>query len=441
MKEVRKFFIYITIVFSVIFSGCAATTQLSETKKNSDLAESIAAEQRLFFPNYDFSIRKPPQEWEMQEGLGENELVIWLNREGGSIIEIMVSRAVRNLSYHKIATEFNRITCELVQQRSPTVSCAIIEEKEVDFNKNQFYHVRIIYQGLFHDTTVKSQIYLLRSDNFVYHFLFMGEKHTPLASEMMQSVVFYGNSGQDAFSEITSAPLSFIDACYYGDMGRVESLLHAGIDINSRNKDGVTALAYASGRGHMDIVQKLLDNNADVNISSNIGSTALMNAAYMGHVKIVSILIAGGADVNAQSKNGTSALMNAAAHGHLEIVEMLLANDADVDACDECGLNALWNAISSGHGEIVKLLINKGVNVNARADDGTTALMNAAFSGNIEMVTMLLATDAEINATAANGWNALMYAKSKDHSEIVRLLIDAGAVDDSPIDPGNFFKD
>jgi ankyrin repeat protein len=56
------------------------------------------------------------------------------------------------------------------------------------------------------------------------------------------------------------------------------------------------------------------------------------------------------------------------------------------------------------------------------------------------MVKMLLEANAEINAKAANGWTALILAKSKGYSEIVKLLVNAGAFEDSPIEPGIYFK-
>lgn len=440
MKAVLQKLFLVSTLFSFIFCGCAATIPTPESSHDIEVNDSVAAGERIYFPQYCLSINKPPQEWEMQKDPGEGELVIWLNREAGAVIEIMVSRAVKNLSYHDIAADFKKSTCDLVRQKTPTVTCAILEEKEVDFAGKQFYRIRIAYQGIFRDFSVKSLVYLHKTDSVVYHFLFMEEKQTDLTSEMMHSVVIYTDPGKSGVPEKIAPPLSLVDAAYYGDMERVESLLHAGVDVNARNEDGVTALAYACDRGHTEIVKKLLAHDADVNTSSNIGSTALMNAAYMGQEKIVNILIASGADVNAQSKNGTTALMNAAAHGYKEVVEILLAHGAAADVCDECGLNALWNAISSGHCDVTEILISNGADVNASANDGTTVLMNAAFTGNGDMVKMLLAAGAEVNARADNGWTALLLAKRKGHAGIVRLLIEAGAMEDSPKVPGIFFK-
>jgi hypothetical protein len=191
----------------------------------------------------------------MLDDPGAGDLVIWFNREAGSVIEIMVSRAAGDFSYHKIASEFNRITCELVQQRSPAVTCLILEEKEVVFNTNRFYLVRIIYQSSSLDKSLKSLVFLHRADNLVYHFLFMEEKLAPLADKMMQSVVFYEDKSQEQAAAGRTAPFPLIDASYDGDLDRVETLLEAGVDINARNKDGVSALAFASDRGYLDIVK------------------------------------------------------------------------------------------------------------------------------------------------------------------------------------------
>jgi len=440
MQEVRRNSFTVSVLFAAFISGCTPTPPTAGIHQDYAVPENVIAENRMYFPDYNFSILKPPHDWNMQENLGQNELVIWLNRDAGSIIEIMVSKAARNLSYHNIAVEFNRITCDLVQQRSPSVSCIIVDEKHVTLNGNQFYRIGILYQEAAHEAAVKSLLYLFKTDDYVYHFLFMEETNSLLAKEMMSSVAFDEVQSEKELSERVKDPVSLTDACYYGDIEAVESLLGTGIDINAKNKQGVTALAYASGRGHVDIVKLLLAHKANVNARSNIGSTPLMNAAYMGHVKVVAELVINGADVNVQSSDGSTALMNASAHGYIEIVKMLLANDADVNTCEKCGLNALWNAISSGHTEIAKVLINNGADVNAKANDGTTALMNASFTGNTEIVKMLLQAGALVNVKADSGCTALSLAKSMNHAEIVRLLIEAGAMEDSPRLPGLNFN-
>ena len=435
MKEVLQKILLICAVGSLFYSGCAPINTSPETPYTKTGQEIFSTENRIFFPGYSLSISKPSGNWDRQQGLAQDELVLWVNREDGSIIEIMASRSARNLSYHNIALEFTRATCDLILRKTPGVDCEIVNEMEVRFNQKEFYKVDINYQVLKADWAEKSVLYLYRTAECVYHFIFMEANHDLWAPEIMQSIVFLDHNQQTQISTNQIGQMSLIDACYYGDTEVVKEILAHGVNVNATNEDGVTALSYASDRGHMDIVKILLADNADVNARSNIGSTPLMNAAFMGHLHIVEMLVAKGADVDAQSNEGTTALMNAAAQGYTSIVEILLANGADVDACEMCGLTALWNAISGGHVDIVKALIEHGTDINAKANDGTTALMNAVYTGNINIVKMLLIAGADVNAKARNGCTALMLARKKGYAEIVKLLKQAGAVDYIPLGP------
>ena len=435
MNEVLQKIIGISTSILLFIPGCASINTSSEISGYNTGKEAIHAEERISFPGYNLSIIKPHGEWETQQGLGQGELVIWVNSDDGSIIEIMASRSSRNLSYQNIAIEFTKATCDLILKQTSVVSCEIVNESEVLFNEKEFFKVIIAYQVLNTEWLEKSVLYLYKTEDCVYHFIFMEENHDVNAPEMMESVYFLEDSQQTGTSANQSGQMSLVDACYYGETKIVEELLSQGANVNLQNEDGVSALSYASDRGHKEIVEILLTHGANVNARSDIGSTPLMNAAFMGHLKIIKLLIANGADVNAQSREGTTALMNAAAHGYAEVVEMLLANGADLDACERCGLTALWNAISGGYVDIVNILIKEGADINAKANDGTTALMNAVYTGNTDIVKMLLKAGAEINVKAHNGVTALAVAKRKGYVEIIKLLKQAGAVDETSQKP------
>ena len=57
-----------------------------------------------------------------------------------------------------------------------------------------------------------------------------------------------------------------------------------------KNKDGITALLFASFKGHTEIVKALLAKGADVNMKNNNGDTALMVASEKGFAEIVRLL-------------------------------------------------------------------------------------------------------------------------------------------------------
>jgi hypothetical protein len=93
-----------------------------------------------------------------------------------------------------------------------------------------------------------------------------------------------------------------VDAATRGDASVVQSLLGRGTAADSKDKDGVTALMWASKNGYAQVARTLLDKGASVNVKSN-GRTPLMLASEQGHVEVVRMLLEKGADINAMNVN------------------------------------------------------------------------------------------------------------------------------------------
>ena len=55
----------------------------------------------------------------------------------------------------------------------------------------------------------------------------------------------------------------------------IKLFLDAGADINSKNRDGITALMSASANGYLEVVKFLIEKGIDVNARDNGGMTAL----------------------------------------------------------------------------------------------------------------------------------------------------------------------
>lgn len=431
MNEVHLKILLLCVSLFLLMSGCASINTSSEVAEYTENTTITETSNRAFFPEYGLSVTKPSGDWITQKGLGQDELVLWINSGDGSLIEIMASRSSRHLSYHDIAVEFTEATCNLISQQIPLANCKLIEESKVQFDEKTFYKAKIFYQPQNARWSEEAALYLYKTIDYVFHFIFMKENHDIYAPQIMSSLVFFEDDQYEKQLNNITDKTSMIDACYLGETDIVTELLAVGGNVNSTNEDGVSALSYAADRGHIEIVEILLTHGANVNARSNIGSTPLMNAAFMGHLKIVRLLIEHGADIKAQSEEGTTALMNAAANGHIDIVKILLAKGANLNACEVCGLTALWNAISGGYTDIVELLIEYGADINLKANDGSTALMNAVFTGNTGMVKMLIQAGAEVNTQSHNGLTALMIAERKGYKEISRMLKEAGAVEQS----------
>ena len=125
-----------------------------------------------------------------------------------------------------------------------------------------------------------------------------------------------------------------------------------------------TFLHYAARRGNISAVRNQLDKGVDVNTKDNRGDTALMKASARGYLEITKLLIERGADINAKNNRGDTALMKASARGYLEITKLLIERGADINAKDNNDQTACTIAAWRGCIETVKLLIDKGADIN-----------------------------------------------------------------------------
>eukprot|EP01098_Paradermamoeba_levis_P008930 TRINITY_DN3687_c0_g1_i1.p1 TRINITY_DN3687_c0_g1~~TRINITY_DN3687_c0_g1_i1.p1 ORF type:complete len:149 (-),score=46.69 TRINITY_DN3687_c0_g1_i1:114-527(-) len=84
--------------------------------------------------------------------------------------------------------------------------------------------------------------------------------------------------------------------------------LAAGVNINTIDTLGNTALHWAASGGHEDTVEILLDRGAKVNPQNNSGDTPLHLAAWRNHPEACAVLVKGGADRNVKNKEGKTPL-------------------------------------------------------------------------------------------------------------------------------------
>jgi ankyrin repeat protein len=83
-----------------------------------------------------------------------------------------------------------------------------------------------------------------------------------------------------------------------GDADAIDRLLAAGVDVNSRDRYGQTAVMLASQLGHAAIVERLIAAGADLNNTAKYRLSALMLAVLYRHDSIAQKLVAAGADTS-----------------------------------------------------------------------------------------------------------------------------------------------
>jgi ankyrin repeat protein len=86
-----------------------------------------------------------------------------------------------------------------------------------------------------------------------------------------------------------------------------ELLIKSGAKLDATDKDGWTALMWASWSGLTSVAGKLADAGAATKPTDNQGNTALMLAAMRGNADIVQTLVAKKADASVARKDGKKA--------------------------------------------------------------------------------------------------------------------------------------
>lgn len=87
-----------------------------------------------------------------------------------------------------------------------------------------------------------------------------------------------------------------------GDIEGLSRLINAGVDVNSSDYDGRTALHIAVASGQVEVVKMLLDRHADFNIRDRMGGTPLDDAMRNGNDEIKRALTNAGAQIGGMAQ-------------------------------------------------------------------------------------------------------------------------------------------
>ena len=184
--------------------------------------------------------------------------------------------------------------------------------------------------------------------------------HHAVESKNFDAVSCFLHNGADSnlFTSISKqTPLML--ACQSHNMDAINFLLNKGAEVNLQDKDGKSALHFASS----DICYWLIQNLADVNMCDNHNCTPLMQASSKSDVKKVAMLIENGAKVDLQDGNGNTALHHAVLNSYdsheytPEICCALLTAKASIHLCNSQGWTPLLLASENCIKSVVEILI------------------------------------------------------------------------------------
>jgi hypothetical protein len=135
---------------------------------------------------------------------------------------------------------------------------------------------------------------------------------------------------------------------------RLEKSISSGQDINSRNKQGKTALHIATYRGHSDVLLALIHANADVQAQDKSQKSPLDLTA---NKRCMDVLKATGAD-------GWTQLMIEVENGAADRVQPMIASKVDINTRNKSGIAPIYLAVQHGYTAIMNALIEAKADLN-----------------------------------------------------------------------------
>lgn len=185
------------------------------------------------------------------------------------------------------------------------------------------------------------------------------------------------------YQGVISFPLHL--ATQVGDTEIVQIILDRGIDINTQNAHGETALHTAIQCGNIDLVKLFLNLGANVNVQTRIRrDNFLQDRSLIGNRKRFELAL------KKTRGKGYTPLHMAASLGKTEIMRLLLHKGADVHACAFYNQTSAHLATQESYRKCLKMLMEYGANINAANRGGKTILYIAVKNHDLAIVKDIL---------------------------------------------------
>jgi len=196
----------------------------------------------------------------------------------------------------------------------------------------------------------------------------------------------------------------------WGGVDGVRAAITSNANLELRDENGRTALAWAAAREEPQLIRELVEAGANIDACSP--EERLLIAVVLEDTRELRALIASGADIKERYGQGRRTLLGCAAeYGSSEVLRLLLDAGKQLELRD-----GQFDYLESW--------------VEAYDSNFETPIYDAVAGGNVENVRLLLdagAAVADPNLAIAVGNSVLSFAVEGASADIVRLLIDAGA--------------
>jgi len=147
----------------------------------------------------------------------------------------------------------------------------------------------------------------------------------PLMMKLSRAMGGVPEEARGALEAVQKSPITFQEACKWGDLSSVQAYLKANGKgaTEARDNKGITGLAYAVGANRTAVVKALLDAGASLKDVDTSGGTALHYAAAYGRQALVEFFLKSGCQVNDKTTQGQTAMALAIKNKQTAVADFL----------------------------------------------------------------------------------------------------------------------
>lgn len=231
--------------------------------------------------------------------------------------------------------------------------------------------------------------------------------------------------------------LNSLDKVNNQQIALVNYLIKHGAKINSNIQNG-NALEHTlllHQVKSVELAKVIINNGIDINTKDEYGNTALHAAVFNKNYKLVDFLTQNGADVNALNNEQKAPLYIAIDIGHpnsqynTKIAKLLINRGASISIRHPVGNLSIVHLAASDK-DFMKFLLDKGADINAKNSDGWTPLHSVIFGLNfdnkIEIPKFLIENGADVNAKTNDGETPLDLALRGYNTNLIKLFKQKG---------------